>query len=364
MFIAITSVAGIAETNDTVVEKITTEASYVFDIGRVLSGGIEQHNFYMGMIDIALTANLWKNGELYVQVENTHGGQPSNKYVGDIHTFSNIENANKTYLYMAWYKHTFNKLTTTFGVHDLNSEFINSDYASNFCNSSFGIQPSASWNLPVSIFPINTVGLVLSYDISDNLKFQTSLYDGDPMDLDVDPYNLNFSIDPKNEGFISFSELHVKTYNNTLETTNTYKFGFQYHTAQCINYKDSTVHKGNYGFYAIGDHTFSKNLGGFFQFGITPEELNLNSLYVGAGITLQNMQKRPTDIFGLALAYGKISPHFVEYSQTHETALELFYSTEILPNIHIKPDLQYIINPGAANTKRALVGFIRCSLDL
>lgn len=353
-----------AQTGDTITERISTEATYTFDIGRVLSGGIEQHNFYMGLIDLSLTAELWKNGELYVQVQNTHGGTPTAKYVGDLHVFSNIENANRTYLYMAWYKHTFNKFSATIGVHDLNSEFVASDYASLFCNSSFGIQPSASWNMPVSIFPKNTLGLVLAYDISDKLKFQTSLYDGDPTDLDVDPYNLNFKIDPQNEGFISFSELHIVRQHTEFEATNTYKIGFQYHTADCINYKDSSIHNGNYGFYFIGDHAISNSIGAFVQLGITPKERNLNSLYAGGGLHLHNFEKRPDDVFGLAVAYGKLSPHFTEYSKSFETAIECTYSLQATENITIQPDVQYIINPGATNSNHAIVGFIRCSLNL
>ncbi|OIQ00823.1 MAG: hypothetical protein AUK35_01200 [Zetaproteobacteria bacterium CG2_30_46_52] len=53
-----------------------------------------------------------------------------------------------------WYQHRLNETTSVlFGWHDLNAEFYVSDYAALFLNSSFGIGPEISGNVPTSLFP-------------------------------------------------------------------------------------------------------------------------------------------------------------------------------------------------------------------
>ena len=349
---------------DEKVNKMTEfEASYISDFGSVLSGGIEQSNFYLGMVDISMTLTPWENGEFYLQYENTHGETPSENFVGDLHVFSNINNGNFSYLYMAWYKHTFNNLSITLGVHDLNSEFVATEYGGLFCNSSFGIQPSAAWNLPVPIFPKNALGIILKYDISENFTFQTAVYDGDPLSLDDDKYGLDYGIDFKNQGIVSFSEMHYNKLKNG-ELNGTYKLGFQYHSADFTNMSDNSVQKGNYGFYAIGDQSISEKLGAFVQLGWTPEKLNINPVYAGGGFNYSGIGKRTNDVLGLAFAYGSVSSQFAGFDYNHETVIELTYSLQVSDNMVFKPDLQYIINPGAINgVNNAFIGFVRFSLS-
>ncbi len=101
------------------------EASYVNDYVHNLSGGLKTGQTAMGMIDLVISMNtesagLWKNGEFYMQIENTHGGSLSGSFLGDLQVASNIDNGDYTYLYMLWYKHVFGKLSLTLGKHDLN----------------------------------------------------------------------------------------------------------------------------------------------------------------------------------------------------------------------------------------------------
>lgn len=142
-------------------------SSYTSDFGRNFSGGIKPGNFYLGMINLELDVPLFKNSELFIQLQNTHGEPMGSKYAGDMQVFSNIENGNYTYLYSLWYKQLIGKFSFIIGMHDLNSEFYITELGALFLNSSFGIQPSASWNMPVSIFPKNAPGLVLKYNLSE-----------------------------------------------------------------------------------------------------------------------------------------------------------------------------------------------------
>lgn len=347
-------------------EPISYGASYVSDWGRNISGGIEQGNFYMGMIDLSLSLdfeqmNLWKGGEFYIQVENTHGATPTADLVGDIQTFSNIENGDGTYLYMLWYKQTLGNFSATIGVHDLNSEFVATEYGGTFINSSFGIQPSASLNVPTSIFPKPVLGVVLDYQINDYFLVRTGIYDGEPVSDPDDIYNLDFTIS-NTEGLLSISEAQ---YSHELSgKTGTYKLGVLYHTAEFNNMANGETTAGNYNIYAIIDQQINDNMGAFAQIGFADKEYNLNPFYLGGGINLTpTFFNREDDVLGLAFAYAKLSEH-AGFDKDHETAIELCYDIAINDHIVFQPDLQYIINPGATSAvDNALIGFMRLKIE-
>jgi len=238
------------QAQDTVkIDALSFEAAYTLDGAANFSGGYKTGAKALGMVDFALSINtkelgLWKGGTLYAQFENTHGGTPSGDLVGDFQAFDNIENGNASYLYMLWYKQKLGILSIILGVHDLNSEFVASEYGGNFINSSFGIMPTASLNFPVSIFPKNALGAILQCDITEKINFQTALYDGDPGSLDVDMYNTKWTLS-KDEGVLSVSELRYSSEKDE-QTNSSYKLGFIYHSGEFVSLKDTNVaKKGN-----------------------------------------------------------------------------------------------------------------------
>ncbi len=90
--------------------------------------------------------------------------------IGDLQTASNIEAPDHFLLQEAWYEQQFadGMLSLLFGLHDLNSEFYVSDYGSLFLNSSFGIGPDMTVNVPLSIFP--RAGLAVRARIAPTLQ--------------------------------------------------------------------------------------------------------------------------------------------------------------------------------------------------
>lgn len=354
------------------------EASYVSEVVSNFSGGIQKETNYLGMIDLMLSfdtkkAGLWNGGLMYVQLENTHGGTPSGTAIGDLQVASNIENGHYTYLYQLWYNHEFENLSFLVGFHDLNSEFLASDFAGEYMNSSFGIMPSVSGNVPVSIFPKTTLAGILRYKISEELNLMAGIYDGDPMCLDTDPYFKNFSIN-KNEGFFSIYELSTSTL-KTEGYDGTLKIGGYYHSATCTAINDTTkLFDGNYGFYAIIDQMilpFDENdthgLGMFASFGWAPANRNFVNYSWSLGINYMTpFKKRLNDILGIGLASVNVNLEQPDLSinKGTETAIECMYKFHINDNIQIQPEIQYIINPGASsNLKNATAGLVRAYIN-
>ena len=99
---------------------------------------------------------------------------------------------------------------------------------------------------------------------------------------------------------------------------------------------------------------------GFLRATAAPDDRNLINFSFEAGLTYQGLvASRPDDTVGLGIAYGRISPQAAAYDRDvvavtgmampirdYETAIELTYRMQVVPNWTIQPDLQYIVHPG------------------
>ena len=70
------------------VSPFTASFSYIGDVVSNFDGGIKKGTTYLGLLNVRAgfdteAAGLWKGGQLFANVGNTHGGQPSANLVGD-----------------------------------------------------------------------------------------------------------------------------------------------------------------------------------------------------------------------------------------------------------------------------------------
>lgn len=353
---------------------VNIEMAYVGDMVGLPANAYNQTS-YLGMVDLCLgldtkLAGLWSNGEFFLQIENTHGSTPSAADVCDMQCFSNIENGNYTYLYQLWFKQQINKFSILVGMHDLNSEFLASDYAGEYINSSFGIMPVVSLNVPVSIFPKNSLGYVVGYHLSPKSFLQLGFYDGDPSDLSQDPYGIKWSVG-NNEGVFSIGEYHLNFTDDDAKPS-LYKMGLFYHSGNFtdLNNTEQSI-KGNYGLYCMADQYLlqlnnekQSKLGLFAQLGFAPSDRNVLDYSYAIGFNLSELfAKHKQDVLGLALTTAHRSSNFSADSEyemaTYETTIECMYKTKVTNHFVIQPEFQYIVNPGAVNTDNIFLGLIR-----
>jgi len=351
------------------------ESSYVGDMLSNYSGGIERGSTYMGMIDFAATLDLegiglWPGGEFLVHLENTHGGTPSGELIGDLQVASNIDNGNYTYLYELLYRQALGDLDIIIGKQDLNADFFVSDFAGEYINSSFGIMPTASLNAPVAIFPKTALAAAVMYDFSERVTFQAAIYDGNPLDLDSDPYSTDFRLSNE-DGFMTFGELHIKS--NIQGMPGGYKIGIFNHSSEFDNIDDPNMsYKGNTGVYFIADQLVYKEsadnkqgLGLFLKAGYASGSKNMTDIFMGFGANYYGLfSNREDDVLGVALARASIGNQMVDSSPDnilpHETVIELIYAASIHPHVTVKPDIQYIMNTGAdASLSNAIISIVR-----
>ncbi|MFQ5433010.1 MAG: carbohydrate porin, partial [Nitrospinota bacterium] len=328
---------------------------------------------YLDNLDIKLTidtgkAGLWDRGKIFIYGLANSGADPS-EYVGDKQGTSNIEANDSSRLFELWYEHTYYNggMSVLVGLHDLNSEFYVTEYGGLFLNSSFRIGPEMSRNLPLPIFNVTALGARLKLKPSRTLTYLAAVYDGDPGSPRENYDGLRVRVNENEEGFLFIGEAQMGyTGEEPGFLPNSVRFGAWYHSGQfqSVDVKaglaSSGTGKGNAGVYATADRSLvnrrnGRELGVFFQAGFTMpsvQDRNEVFLYLGGGVNYPSLfDSRPKDIFGIAVAYAKVSDDYASAKQaasglrlTGETVIELTYRAIIYPWFTLQPDYQVVLN--------------------
>jgi len=367
-FISLLSVAAYGQTNENKFETSLTQ-----DVASNMAGGMKTGQAQLGLInlDMALhtnSLNLWENGMFRVHIQNTYGQLPTEKLIGDMQVFSNIENGTFTYLYQLWYKHEIGNFSILAGKHDLNEIFFASEFAGAYVNSSFGIMPIASLNVPVSIFPMTTLGVVGSYDFNEKYSIYAGVYSGEPGSLTQSNFGTNLNLDANNGQFY-VGEFHINT--KIAGKQGTYKIGAFHHSGEFESLNDPTnKQKGSSGVYFIADQMIlgsmdspNGGLGMLLQGGYSPDKSSINDFYLAYGLNYHKVFTE-TDKMGLAVAHASANNVLTEKNQSRytvcETAIELTYKYQLARQLIVQPDLQYIIHPGMKSSiDNAFAGIFR-----
>ena len=361
-------------TNSSNENPFSFDASYVGDVVRNFAGGIKKGGTSLGMANLKLgfeteKAGWWQGGEFFLNAANTHGGEPSANFIGDYQIASNLEAGDLTYLQEFWFKQQLGKVALVVGLQDLAVEFLSSENAGLYLNSSFGVHSTISNNSPVPIFPLTALGVQFHYHFTEKFTFKTALFDGVPDDFSKNRYNIKWKI-CKKDGFLSFSELSLD--NSASSSSGIYKIGVYYHNKYACSSQDESGTEftenctENYGCYVSVDQSLFKDESGreltlFTQGSISPKHLNANWYYLGGGINCKGwVANRTDDVLGFACAHSGINNEIGS-----ETTFELTYKTQLGEHFFVQPDFQYIINPAGTDEKlkNSAVGFVRIGLN-
>ncbi|MDR1761155.1 MAG: carbohydrate porin [Bacteroidales bacterium] len=348
------------------------EAAYVSDVYSNAAGGLKTGGGYMGMGNLQMgfdteKARWWKGGSFFINGANIHGKSLSEHFAGDLQVASNIDAGNHSYLHELWFKQEFENFSFTVGLQDLNADFLSSENAGEFINSSFGIPPVISCNLPVPIFPLTGLGVSAQWNISKNYMWQSTFFDGHQTDFENNPHNIHWKF-YKDDGVFIATEFHAKF--TIKEKEGTYTLGTYYHSGLSeFDEKTQLTHtmfKNNYGFYFIADQTIFKReqqkIGLFTQVTTAPKSKNVHCHYLGLGANYYGIfSKSGKDILGLAAAFFDVH----KTNKKHETAIELYYKWQFNDTFAVQPDIQYIINPSGtdAGIPNALLGMVRLHIN-
>ncbi len=336
---------------------LSFEAAYIGENMNVIKGGIKNGSGYEGMATMILDfttdkANLWKGGVLRINMVNTHGSSPSGEFIGDYQVASNIQAGNHSFIQELWYSQTFGPVTLTAGLQDLNVEFAWTENGLLYLNSSFGIPPTLTGNIPASVFPLTTPGLTVNWTINDKITWINAIYDGSPTDFENNNYNLKWRLS-KADGIFTISEVSLSY--SISQKPGKIKAGIYNHTHLLDQYDYPAGHDTTYshktGLYIIADQvlwqhpSLPRYLATFIQFGLSPDDYHYNQYYLGFGLNYYGLfNSKGKDALGLAVAHAGL--HANHY---RESSIELTYRFPVLYRLFLQPDIQYIINPCGLN---------------
>ncbi|MDR2882743.1 MAG: carbohydrate porin [Alistipes sp.] len=320
----------------------TFEGSYIGDVWYNAAGGVKTGGGFMGMGNIRVgfdtgKARLWKGGSFFINGASIHGKSLTENYLGDMQVASNIDAGEHTYLHELWYRQRLGPVSLTLGLQDLNAEFMVSEGAGEFVNSSFGVPPVIATGVPVPIFPLTGLGMAAGWQVNDRWAVQGALFDGNQTSFDHNPNNVHWNFG-KDDGVLAVGEVHFD---------GRFKLGAYYHSID-----------SNYGFYALADQPVTGRLSLFGQLAVAPKSRNGNNHSVGMGANYLIAGRHTA---GLAATYAGLR----NAGHKHETAVELYYKFALSDNIALQPDVQYIFNPSGTEEKLpdALVGMLRLHVD-
>ena len=107
------------------------------------------------------------------------------------------------------------------------------------------------------------------------------------------------------------------------------------------------------------DEEDSQGLACFARFGWADDDLNEIKNFWSAGAQYQGLiPSRDDDVVAVGVAQGKLVSA-AGFTESHETAVEMYYNLQITPWLSVSPSVQYIFNPGGDSAVKdaTVVGF-------
>ncbi|MHC4945752.1 MAG: carbohydrate porin [Planctomycetota bacterium] len=334
-------------------------------------GGITTHHArkYRGDVSLYMeldteAAGMWKNGTFFAHVQHQHGDGITEKYVGDFQVLSNIDADDFTQISDLWYRHSFfdDKLWTKVGKQEANTDFAFVEYGGEFINSSAGFHPT----IPLATYPDPDLGVVVGIAPIDDFSVNIGMYNGRP-DGGRSPraafdnlYGPMVMVEPV---------IHY----DVADRPGRFRLGGWYNGDRFDELDKNNPNPGDFGhskgWYLTWDQELMKEnleeeedeqgIGFFGQYGWAPEDRSEAEHYIGGGIQwIGAVPSRDEDILGLAVYHVDFSDE-AGFEKESETAYELFYKIQLLPQLSLKPDFQYITNPGGTKNDDAFVVGVR-----
>ena len=372
--------------------------TYTGDLQANTRGGIKQGAVYDSLLQPQLDIDFqkligWPGLTARFAVVALSGPVLSEGYVGNLINVSSIAGRPAIRFYNAWLQQSFagDAFSIRAGIMNADAEFFTSQTASLFVNSTFGWPGLLGIDLPGSgpAYPLSGPGVRLKLQPTPQLAVMAAVFSGDPTGhngsnspsvLQPDGTVVSF-----NGGVFAIAEadLSLNQEKDAKGIPITLKIGGWYHSSthffdqrfdneglSLANPASDGVpreHDGNWGLYGIVDAMLyasprgdGSGLSAFARIAGAPDEQNLVSFYVDAGLTYKGLlPQRKDDTLGIAVAYARISNRarsldldmrqFGDLSvpiRNQEIVLELSYQAQITPWWTLQPDLQGILNPG------------------
>jgi len=345
---------------------VTVGMSAIVELNRVLSGGLDRSCTGQALYDLTIGLDLERlagieRGVIGFDAYVIDGHNPSFE-VGDWQSFSDISAGETEQIAELYYEQGWRSLRLKLGKFDGNSEFGFPAAGGDGIHSSAVFSPTF---FAMPVYPHPATGVLVGWTPRAESYVNVAVMDGagaegvhtgtlGPSTFFGAPSDLFWIAETGQRWSAGESELPGGI-----------ALGGWYHTGEFATSSGGTD-RGTAGAYAMLDQGLpvGEESTLFLQLAGADEDVAPVDLHAGAGAVLRGLiAARPDDSFGgyATWAHFGTDPAFTE---TAETALEVYYRWAVLPGLALLPDLQWILDPGGdASIDDALVFTLRATVD-
>ena len=356
---------------------------YKADLWSVNSGGSKHGQNYLDNTDLKFALDNEKllgikGNRALVYFINNDGSKPNASRIGSVQGVDNIEVGTDTFkLYEAWDEQSFfdNKITVLVGLHDLNSEFAETDMTANFIKPTLQIGQTfaqSGVNGP-SIFPTTSLAARIKVMPTDTIYISAAAFDGVPGNPSR-PHGTHIDIN-EHDGLLLVAEGGVtpKPAEGVDGTPNKIAIGGWTYTKEKpdlidVDINGNPVRNRSIGAYFLSSYQFyydkasGHDLGLFLRAGIADgdtaqTEWDYEAGFVGHGW----IPTREDGEIGIGFSQSDNSSKYLRsvggQGDRNEYAYELYYRDKLVKGISIQPDIQYIVNPGTDKIRKDALAF-------
>lgn len=335
---------------------IAIEGYLVSDASNAFAGGLRTSR---GVLRALLGLNLtigterlldWKGGTLFVDFFSFLGEDATATAVGDFQVLSNLDIDERTQVAELWFEQRLGRFRIRVGKVDANADFAFVEHGLGFLHSSPGFSPT------IFVFPSypESATAVVGFFEGAHAYAGVGLFDGAPNTGRRGPGTF----------FGAPSDLFWIGEAGLVDEKGRIGFGVWHHTGTFDRF-DGGTDDATTGLYLVLDWSVREGLGAFLQLGTADGSVSEVDLHVGTGVARTGpFEGRPSDTVGIMASYVRFSDEAgAGFTEDFELAVEVFYEVELRPWLVVKPDLQFIVNPGGdAALDDALVGTLRIEI--
>ncbi len=329
-------------------------------------------------------SGIWKGGQFNLSTFATYSSAEQTDFSGDQQVASNIYAATGIRLYEANYRQQWTLwLATRVGFTDFNLYFDVASNALQLINSSFGLTPTISVNVPAApTYPYSGLGFIVSTHGS-NWSSKAGIFQGDALH----PWSGTFD-----RGYLALWEgaLHLGREDGDDPDDDTDTFGQWVFKLGAWHYQQprfdviEDLGPSSSGLYGVVEAHYDvggAQVGPFLQWGASTATQNIVPWYLGVGTKIAHfVPGRPDDALSIGFARAGFRAAALQNAlgleasedaqdapagtrlRSAETAYEITYVAKLNEHVSIQPDLQYITHPSGIYPN-ALVGILRLHLE-
>lgn len=355
-------------------ESLRLELTFLHDVFRVVSGGVDNELEQLRFFDAYFEADLaeladWTGATLGAEWYLRNEGELS-AAVGDSQVVSNIEADRGHILAELWLEQRFEAAGARLkvGKFDANTEFAYVEHGLWFVNSSMGFSPTI---FVFPTFPDPAFAVLLGVDVARSTTLRVAAFDGAlARGVRTGKKGPGTFLGSPSDLFL-IGEL-ARVWDG--DRPGRVGAGYWEHTGTFDRFDGGREDHAR-GWYLVldqelgplgDDAELGESVVSFLQLGGAEEELSDARLHVGAGLVVNSALRRTNDALGFGATWVQFSGEAgAGFSADGELAFELFYRRQLASWLFVQPDVQYVVNPGGdAALDDALVVGVRFDWQL